>query len=365
MGNRFPTPGKRVTIGDVAALAGVSKGTVSKYLGGGDYYISEETRERIAAAVAELDFQPNAIARGLVRRRSQTIGVVVASITNPLYAELIAGIDEVLSGTEFTMIFGTSEGSAAKEVDVVRSMRQRQVDGIVMASVTMRDAEVEKHIASGLNVVLASRNLARTIADTVVVDNDGGARDAVLHLAEHGHTRIAHIAGPQNVIPFAQRRAAYDAVVAERGLDADPGLCVATDVSTLESGAEAAAELLALPEPPTAVFVGSDAMALGVMDACAAARVGIPEDLAVVGFDNVWVARMPGVRLTTVDSHAREIGRRAARHLVHRIEDSWATEGPTGSPPSLQTLSTTVVRRRSCGCDDEPTPARRRSPLRS
>lgn len=350
MGNRFPTPDRRVTIGDVAESAGVSKATVSKFLGDGDYYVSQDARRRISAAVKELDFQPNAIARDLKRRRTQTVGVIVASIVNPLYAELIAGVDEVLGSSEYTLIFASSEGSVAKEAAVVRSMRQRQVDGIVMASVTMRDIEVGQLVRSGLAVVLASRNLLSNSVDSVMVDNLAGARAAMAHLASHGHRRIAHIAGPQDVVPFTLRRQAHEEVVRERGLDADPSLLVLADAATQEAGAAAVQGLLDLPHPPTAVFVGSDGMALGVLEACAKRGMAIPRDLAVVGFDNIWVARMPGIELTTVDSQAREIGRRAARQLLVRIENRLAHQ-ELDSTPVLQTLPAQLIRRRTCGCN--------------
>lgn len=347
MRNLFPTS-QRVTIEDVAARAGVSKGTVSKVLGGGNYYVADETRERISAAVEELDFRANAIARGLKRRRSQTIGVIVASIANPLYAEIIAGAEEALAGSDYTLIFGSSEGSAQKEMAVVRSMQQRQVDGIVMASVTLDDAEVEHQIEAGLNVVLASRNLARVVADAVVSDNHAGASAAVRHLAEHGHTRIAHLAGPQDVVPFAQRRTAYDATVAELSLEAD-GLCVVATATTLEAGAEAAARLLDSARPPTAVFVGSDGLALGVLDACAHAGIQVPDDLAIVGFDNIWVGRMPGIQLSTIDTDARRIGRRAAERLIERIDETFR-EGAWDHDPEVEVLPATLVARRTCGC---------------
>jgi LacI family transcriptional regulator len=346
--NRFPVP-QRVTIADVAARAGVSKGTVSKVLGGGDYYVADETRERISAAVEELDFRPNAIARGLKRRRSQTIGVIVASIANPLYAELIAGVDEALAGSDYTLIFGSSEGSAQKEMAVVRSMQQRQVDGIVMASVTLDDGEVEQQIEAGLNVVLASRNLARNVADAVVSDNHAGAGAAVRHLAEHGHTRIGHVAGPQEVVPFAQRRVAYDDTLAELDLESGDELCVVASATTLEAGAEAATLLLDSPTPPTAVFVGSDGLALGVLDACARAGVRVPEDLAIVGFDNIWVGRMPGIGLSTIDSDARRIGRRAAERLIERIDETFR-EGAWRHDPEVEVLPVALVARRTCGC---------------
>jgi DNA-binding LacI/PurR family transcriptional regulator len=357
MGNRFPSPPKRTTIEDVAALAGVSKGTVSKYLGDGDYYISAATRTRIAAAVEELDFQPNALARGLVRRRTQTIGVIVASITNPLYPELIAGAESVLGAKGYTLIFGSSENAPAKEADVVRSMRQRQVDGIIMASVTMQDDEVAQLVGSGLDVVLASRDIASNdMVDAIVVDNAAGAAAAVRHLAAHGHTRIAHIAGPQDVVPFALRCASFRDECAALELDIAPELVVEVEASTPERGAEAVEGLLDLPEPPTAVFVGSDGMALGVLEACARRGIAVPDDLAIVGFDNIWVGRLPGIRLTTIDSRAREVGMSAAAQLVDRIEARWADGGHTSSGPQTAVLPADLVTRSTCGCDGDDPP---------
>lgn len=349
MGNRFPTDTKRATITDVATLAGVSKATVSKFVGDGDYYIAEATRARIAAAIEELDFQPNAIARGLVRRRTQTVGVVVASVLNPLYPDLITGIDEVLGDAGYTLIFGSTEGVAAKEASVVRSMQQRQVDGVIMASVTLQDGEVEQLVDAGLDVVLASRHLKRDdLVDAVVIDNEDGARQAVEHLIAHGHKRIAHLAGPQDVYPFEIRRATYEQVMARAGLPTD-GLVAGATTTRHEAGAEAMVALLDRDPSATAVFVASDSLAIGVIEACADRGLRVPEDMAIVGFDDIWVAAIHGVQLTTVDSQARDIGRQAARRLIDKIERRWSGMDHR-DPPELRVLPTRLVRRRTCGC---------------
>jgi LacI family transcriptional regulator len=352
MGNRFPRDVKRVTIGDVATLAGVSKGTVSKVLNGGAYSVSGETRRRIQSAAHELDFRPNAIARDLARRRTETIGVIVASVSNPVYADLIAGIDRVLGESGFTLLFGSSEGSAVKEADVVRTMQQRRVDGIIMASVTLQETELEQLQRAGVDVVLASRNLPGADVDTVVVDNLDGARRAVAHLVEHGHTRVAHIAGPADVVPFVLRRQAFEEAAAAKLVDGDPGLVVTAPGTSHEAGEQALEQLLALDEPPTAVFAGSDGLALGVLEAAARHGLQVPRDLAVIGFDNTWIARMPGITLTTVDGKAGELGRRAALQLLERIEARHnPDEQQTTSDARTVVLPTTLVVRRSCGCD--------------
>lgn len=356
--NRFPTRrgAQRATITDVAAAAGVSKATVSKFLGDKGYYISAETRERIAAAVRELEFQPNAIAQGLSNRRSNTVGVIVASITNPFYPELIAGVEEVIGESEYTLLLGSTDGRPAKEADLVRSMLQRQVDGLIMAAVTMEDEAVARLVESDVDVVLASRALDATPADTVVIDNVLGARLAVEHLLGHGHRRIAHIAGPLNVVPFRLRRDGYLDALRSGGLDVDERLV--GDADTEAGAAGAMASVLAVADPSTAVFVANDRMAIEVLEFCAARRIRVPGDLAVVGFDNVWVGRLSGVGLTSVDSRARAVGRTAAETLARRIRARHVDHSEV-APPERVVLRPDLVVRRSCGCelpenDDEP-----------
>jgi LacI family transcriptional regulator len=354
MRNRFPN-GKKVTISDVAARVGVSKTTVSKLLSATEYYIAADTRRRIEDAIRELDFRPNAVAQGLSNRRSQAIGVVVASVENPFYPELIAGVEEVIGLAGYTLLLGSSDGKPKAEADVVRSMMQRQVDGLVMASVTMRDHEVERIAVSGVDVVLASRNLARHLVDTVTVDNHAGAVAATAHLVEHGHRRIAHIAGPQNIVPFRLRTKGYRTALEDAGLPFQDDLVVRVRGSRSGEGARALRALLSGEKPPTAVFVASDTMALAVLEECERRGVRVPDDLAVVGFDNIWVGRLPGVSLTTVDGKARQIGRTAASLLCQRIADR--ADGDDSGPPQaeqrdaeLVVLQSNLVTRTSCGC---------------
>ncbi len=350
---------QRATISDVAAVAGVSKATVSKYLGNKGYYIAAETRERIADAIRELEFQPNAIAQGLSNRRSDTIGIIVASITNPFYPELIAGVEEVIGDSEYTLLLGSTDGQPVREADLVRSMLQRQVDGLIMAAVTMEDEAVARLVESDVDVVLASRALDATPADTVVIDNGLGARLAVEHLVGHGHRRIAHLAGPRNVVPFRLRLEGYRDALHDAGLGFDERLVAQVDT---EPGTTAAAltSVLDAEDPPTAVFVANDRMAIEVLEFCAAGGLRVPEDLAVVGFDNVWVGRLSGVGLTSVDSRARAVGRTAAETLARRIRARHANNAAVVAPPERVVLRPDLIVRRSCGCrpaekDDEPT----------
>jgi LacI family transcriptional regulator len=336
------------TIKDVAREAGVSKGTVSKYLNDAPY-VAEETRRRIAAAVERLQFQPNRVAQGLSRRRSNTVGVVLANVANPFYAELFRGIEETTAATGYTLLLASTDGEPKKERAVVQAMRQRQVDGIIFASVRMADREVAKLARDGAQVVLASRHLPDAGVDYVVVDSVHGARLAVEHLIGHGHARIGYIGGPQSIFQFQERRTGYEQGLAAAGIPVDPAICVETERMRVEDGADAARRLMALSEPPTAIFAATDNLAFGVLRACLDLGLSVPEQLALIGFDNVPFGEISLSPLTSVDGQGLEIGRRAARLLIDRLAISDA-----GAPPRAQRVRMIIdpqlCVRRSCGC---------------
>jgi LacI family transcriptional regulator len=173
---------------------------------------------------------------------------------------------------------------------------------------------------------------------------------AVEHLIGHGHRRIAHLAGPAEVVPFRLRLEGYREAIAAAGLPADDTLVAGIDS---ESGTTTVAmtALLAVPDPPTAVFVANDRMAIEALEFCVARGIRVPEELAVIGFDNVWVGRLSGVALTTVDSKAREVGRTAAEVLARRIRARHAETPPPVTPPERVVLRPELIVRRSCGCE--------------
>jgi DNA-binding LacI/PurR family transcriptional regulator len=199
-------------------------------------------------------------------------------------------------------------------------------------------------------VVLASRDLPGLPADTVVVDNVSGGRLAVEHLAGHGHRRIGLIAGPDDIRPFVHREEGFRDEMSDRGLTVHEDTVVHVE-STIDEGYRAMTRLLDAPSPPTAVFVSSDELALGALDALAERGMRLPEDVAVVGFDNIAFGARTRVPLTTVDSHAHELGRVAAELLLERIETGREAE------PVRRVLAPRLVRRLSCGC--APVPPRR------
>jgi DNA-binding LacI/PurR family transcriptional regulator len=352
MVNRFPNkePARVATIQDVAREARVSKGTVSKYLSGRPY-VAKSTGQRIAAAIRALDYQPSALAQSLSRRRSHTIGVIVPNLRNPFYPELITGIEDTVDDGGYTLLLATTDADAERESRIVRTMQQRRVDGVVMAAARARDPEVQRLRASGTNLVLAGRGLPDADVDAVVLDNRAGAGMAVRHLLEHGHRRIAHLGGPQDIIPFRHRLEGYSDALAQAAIVLDQA--VVAMVGADPRAAEVAALLEAmmeLDEPPTAVFTANDNIAMGVLSACQQRGWRVPDQLAIVGFDNVWIDNLFAVPLTSVDGRAADIGREASGLLTRRIEERLGSPDEPPADPVQIVLQPELVTRQSCGC---------------
>jgi DNA-binding LacI/PurR family transcriptional regulator len=340
----------QATINDVARLAGVSKGTVSKYLNQTNY-VSAVSKAKIASAIAELRYAPNRMAQSLSLRRSYTIGLVVANIGNPFYAELIRGAEDVAASLGFTLLLASTDGEPKRESGIVKAMRQHQVDGIVFASVRLGDREVTALARDGMKVVLASRHLPAANVDMVLVDNVRGARMAVEHLLAHGHKRIAYIGGPENIAQFQDRAQGWREALAIAGLPAPSELYLALDKMDVEAGFVATPRLMRVKHPPTAIFAATDNLAFGVLKACSRFGYSVPDKLAVVGFDNVPFDDIALVPLTSVDGSGFNIGQRALRLLVDRINNE--AEPDAKYSPVRMVIQPTLCIRESCGCKSD------------
>jgi DNA-binding LacI/PurR family transcriptional regulator len=335
------------TINDVARLAGVSKATVSKYVNG-SHYVGAANKAKIAAAIAELGYAPNRIAQGLSLRRSDTIGLVVANIGNPFYAELIRGAEDVAATRGYTLLLASTDGEPKRESGIVKAMRQRQVDGIVFASVRLADREVTALARDGMKVVLASRHLPDAEVDMVLIDSVRGARLAVEHLIEHGHKRIAYVGGPQTIAQFQDRLRGWRDALEAAKLPAPEEICLTMDKLDIDAGTAAARKLLTLREPPTAIFAATDNLAFGVLKASNQLGVPIPKRLALVGFDNVPFGEIALVPLTSVDGSGLDIGQRAMRLMLDRIENQSDRSAPYSQVRMI--IQPTLCLRQSCGC---------------
>jgi LacI family transcriptional regulator len=341
--------GAIATIHEVSKLSGVSVSTVSRVFNGYDD-VSAATRQRVLAAARKLDYAPSAAARTLVKRRSQLLGVVLFTgyehpdIGHPFFQEVLVGVKHGVGALGYdVLLFATEQPGSSNggPHSYLRRARHHHVDGVFLMGVDHDDPEVERLLASGIPIIGVDLAVVGEHVSYVASDNVGGARTAVRHLHSLGHTRIATIAGPQDKNPGSDRLLGYRAELQALGLDVRPDYEQIGDFY-LESGEATMQALLALPEPPTAVFAAADMMAIGAMRAVQAAGLRVPHDVAVVGFDDIQIAPLIDPSLTTIRQDKLGIGLAAARALVEQIEN------PEITPPVL-TLPVELVVRASCG----------------
>lgn len=303
------------TIRDVARRAQTSVSTVSRVLTRTGP-VAEATRQRVLEAIAALGYKPNALARGLVRRRSGTIGVVIPDVANPFYAEVLRGMSDVATEQGLHMLLVNADLSFAKEAEGFALLQEKQVDGIVYTSGVITPGHREIFQRVGRPVVLAATYDPEGGYPAVLVDSRKGAAMAVNHLLDLGHRRIGVIKGLDgDLIAGLPRWEGYRQAAAERGVTIDPCL-VRTGDYRLESGYQAMVELLEQPVPPTAVVAASDLMAIGAINAALDRGLRVPDDLSVVGFDNIWFAAAVRPGLTTVAQPMYAMGAQAIRMLV-------------------------------------------------
>lgn len=344
MSGNAGTPARRakaVTIDEVARRAGVSKTTVSKHLNGVPY-VSEQAAARIDEAIAELDFHVNPLARGLATNRTGSLAIVIPSITNPFYPDLVAAIEREASRRGYDLLLVSTGGDTARETALVDDLRRKRVDGILFASVRVDSDELNDLVERGEKIVMVSRHVEQVPADFVVADNYAGAAMALEHLIGLGHRAIGYLGGPESVVAFRERLRGFRAAMERHGLPVDPRWVTITE-SGAGAGFRAARELFLASERPSALFVGSDVMALGVLEAAQASGWNIPDDLALVGFDNISFARVAAVPLTTIDGRTAELGTIAVQLLADRIE------GKRDGTVEQITLPPSLIVRRSCG----------------
>jgi LacI family transcriptional regulator len=337
------------TIREVAELSGVSVSTVSRVFNGyGD--VSSATRERVLAMARALDYAPSAAARTLVRRRSQLIGVVLFTghehpdIGHPFFQDVLVGLKRGIGARGYdVLLFATEQPGSSRDGahSYLRRARHHHVDGIVLMGVDRDDPEVLKLVEAGIPLIGVDLDVTGAKATHVASDSVGGARLAVRHLHALGHRRIATIAGPQDSKPGADRLVGFRAELHALGLEARPEYERIGDFYT-ESGERATRALLALPDPPTAVFAAADLMAVGAMKAAREAGLRVPQDLAVVGFDDIQLASLIDPPLTTIRQDKVGVGQAAARALLEQVEN------PESAPAAL-TLPVELVVRASCG----------------
>ena len=320
---------------DIARAAGVSQATVSRVLND-DPRVAAKTRARVLKVVNELNYTPNGIARGLVTRRSNLVGVVVSDIMNPFYPQFLEAIAARLDERGLKMVLYNAGGQ--REDVYTRMLLEQRVDGIIFTSAVRDSRLADELVKRGIPLVLTNRTIEAALCDKAVGDNAGGARQVAAHLLELGHARIAVITGDPRASTSSERLDGFRAALTEAGL-ALPDEDVVNGAFSAETAYACASRLLARSEPPSAIFCLNDLMAFGAISATLAAGLRIPEDVSIVGFDDIWMAGWEVFGLTTVHQPLAEMASASVDLLVERLDER------ERSSRKLVFPSTLVVRR--------------------
>jgi LacI family transcriptional regulator len=342
-------PEQRTTIRELARLSGVSVGTVSRALNGYTD-VRPETRERIVRLARELDYTPAAAARTLVTQRSHVIGVFLETgvgrpdLQHPFFHEVLVGFKGSIGNEGYDLLLFASErpGNGYGDHSYLKRCRHHNVDGAVLIGVDPEDGELRRLLRSELPCVGVDVELAGTCTGYVMSDNVDGAAAAVRHLHGLGHRRIATITGLLNTKPGVDRLRGYRDECQRLGLGYRDEYVAYGDFY-FESGQAAARALLALDEPPTAIFAASDMTAIGVIRAAAEAGLSVPGDVSIVGFDDIQIARHMHPPLTTLAQDKPGLGEAAARALLRQIEGAETAEPVTLPVELVERASTGAV----------------------
>jgi len=313
-------PESAVTLKDVARQAGVHPATASRALNPETrLLVSEETAQRVLAAAADLGYRPNAVARSLRTRRSNTVGVLIPDLNNPLFPPIVRGLADRLETDGYVALIGNTDGDEARERRVYEQLRARHVDGYVLATARLRDPLLDDAARSGLPVVLMNRIAADDNFPSVTVDNEAGIRLVVDHLVGLGHRDIAYIAGPQDVSTGLARYRGFRSAMADAGLAVPDGWVTFARAFSIEEGYRCAREVLAAGGQCTAVAAGNDMLAVGCYLALDEAGLSCPADISVVGFNDMPFIDMLRPPLTTVAFSHYQVGAYAAELLIERL----------------------------------------------
>ena len=335
---------RRVTTKDVAARAGVSQPTVSLVLSrNARARVAPATRERVLRAAEELGYSPNVLARGLVQRRSYALGIIVPDIRNPFFLDVLSGAERVAAEEGYAVLLCDARDTPVERH--VEMLRGRLVDGLLIDAVGA--SALSADLLADLNVVLIDESTARWPG--VTSDALGAGRLAGEHLLALGHRRLAFAGPAQDVHALRMRERGFVQALRAAGQQLDSAT-LRRAPATVAGGDAAIRALMALPSRPSGVFLANDLMAVGALKACSALGIRVPSQLSLVGCDDIEMARLVTPELTTVAVPARELGARAARLLVRRID------GPVADARPQRTLPVRLVERGTTARPPEPRP---------
>ncbi len=328
-------------IKDVALHAGVSVTTVSHVVNG-TRFVSEVVRQRVEAAVRELDYVPSAVARSLKHNTTHTFGMVIPNNSNPYFAEIIRGVEDRCFAAGYNVILCNSNDDPERQAAYLRVLAEKRIDGLILV-VTGSDAVVRATLG-GINtpLVLLDREVSGVSSDLVEVNHVLGSQMATEHLLELGHPRVACISGPPGLSPSSQRRAGWKDALEKAGVERKESDLARGDF-TARGGYLAMQTLLKRRPRPTAVFACNDLMAVGALTAAREAGIAVPQQLSIVGFDDIELAAFSAPPLTTVAQPKLEIGTLAAELLLERVSASRSESRRVILDPKIKVRGTTAA----------------------
>lgn len=305
-------------IKDIALEAGVSTATVSHVINK-TKYVSEETREKVLSAIEKFDFYPNAHARMLAMGRSNIIGLLISDITNPFFPELVKSIETAVFEHGYNLMLFNTNYDSQRAADYVRRLIQMNVAGVALMTAELDPLLIDELLKKKVRAVFNDLGIVNEYMSNVVLDYAGGIEEAVRHLVSLGHKKIAHISGSNRIRSGVIRREAFLASIKKNLPNESAPLVVQGDFR-FDSGRAAAIQILEAKQLPTAVIAANDMMALGAMQEFKEVGLKIPQDISLVGFDDIAFTALSEPQLTTICSPRIEIGRRAIEALVTTIE---------------------------------------------
>jgi LacI family transcriptional regulator len=338
--------GKKITIKDIARMTGVSHTTVSRALNDKSR-IRNETKEKILSVARKLNYQPNFIARSLVMRRTKTLGLVITTIANPFYNELALGIESTVRGLGYSIILCCTNSDLSSEKHYIDILRSKGVDGIIFTSAHMGDPNIVTLAEEGFPLVLVNRRTYHSIVkekvDYIGVDNILGGFLAVEHLIKLGHRKIGIIGGSSESSVGFERLEGGKKAFETYGLEEIKDYFLDGDFLK-DSGYQGGKQFLKLADPPTAIFATNDYMALGAYQSLLEEGYRVPEDIALIGFNDIEFTSMKGIELTTIGQKKFEMGALAVKTLVEKID------GGEIKPSTKEILlKPELIIRKSCG----------------
>jgi LacI family transcriptional regulator len=307
----------KVTIKDIANVAGVSTATVSRVLNDKDY-VSNETKEKVLKVIDDLEYKPDSIARSMITKKTNTIGLLIPDLTNPFYAETSKYIVNIARKHGFSTIICNTEDKVNQEKEYINILSQKRVDGIILGSVRTKEKWLANLENEGLPYITYHRRLQTDDSNFVVSDDEKGIFNAIKHLVELGHKSIGYISGPSYFSTSVERLKGFLKARSHFDLNNDPRLIKDGGYSEKQAW-EATKKLLNSPSTPSAILAANDIMALAALDCCLEFDFSVPEDISIMGYDNIPLSSHARIQLTTVSVKPKIMAEKTTELFINKI----------------------------------------------